>query len=176
VDTNLPPVSENRPVTNRERLAAHTTDRACSGCHALIDPIGFGLEKFDAIGARREKAKLLFFPDIHEAKVASKQVELELDTTGQVAGIENSQFSNSRQLGEILAGSNQCQECMVKQVFRYLAGRHETAADVPRISHALAAFQKSGYHFQEILISLVKSSGSTRREGTSDGKRNYATR
>jgi Protein of unknown function (DUF1592)/Protein of unknown function (DUF1588)/Protein of unknown function (DUF1587)/Protein of unknown function (DUF1595)/Protein of unknown function (DUF1585) len=176
VDTNLPPVSENRPVTNRERLAAHTTDRACSGCHALIDPIGFGLEKFDAIGARREKAKLLFFPDIHEAKVASKQVELELDTTGQVAGIENSQFSNSRQLGEILAGSNQCQECMVKQVFRYLAGRHETAADVPRISQALAAFQKSGYHFQEILISLVKSSGSTRREGTSDGKRNYATR
>jgi hypothetical protein len=79
-------------------------------------------------------------------------------------------------LGEILAGSKQCQECMVKQVFRYLAGRHEAAADAPRIGQALAAFQKSGYHFQEILISLVESNGSTGREGTSDGKRNYATR
>jgi hypothetical protein len=176
VDTNLPPVSEYRPVTNRERLAEHTTNKACSGCHALIDPIGFGLEKFDAIGARREKAKLLFFPDVHEAKIASKEVELDLDTTGQVAGIENSQFSNARQLGEILAGSKQCQECVVKQVFRYLAGRHETAADDPRISQALADFERSGYHFREILISLVKSGESTRQEGASDGKRHYAAR
>ncbi len=100
VDTNLPPVTEVRPVTNRERLAEHTTNKACSGCHALIDPIGFGLEKFDAIGVRREKFKLLFFPDVHEAKVASKEVELELDTSGQVAGIEDSQFSSSRRLGK----------------------------------------------------------------------------
>jgi hypothetical protein len=78
-----------------------------------------------------------------------------LDTTGQVAGIENSQFSSPRQLGEILAGARQCQECVVKQVFRYLAGRHETAADEPRISRALADFQKSGFHFKELLISLV---------------------
>jgi hypothetical protein len=176
VDTNLPPVSENRPVTNRERLAEHTTNKACSGCHALIDPIGFGLEKFDAIGARREKAKLLFFPDVHEAKIASKEIELELDTTGQVAGIENPQFSNARQLGEILAASKQCQECVVKQVFRYLAGRHETAADEPRIGKALADFRESGYHFQELLISLVKSGESTRQEGFGDGKRNYAAR
>jgi len=113
------------------------------------------LEKFDAIGARREKVKLRFFPDVHEAKVARKEVDLELDTTGQVAGIENSQFSSPRQLGEILAGSRQCQECVVKQVFRYLAGRHETPADEPRISRALSDFQKSGFHFKELLISLV---------------------
>jgi hypothetical protein len=155
VDTNLPPVTENRPVTNRERLAAHTTSKACSTCHNLIDPIGFGLEKFDAIGVRREKVKLLFFPDVHEAKVPKKEVDLELDTTGQVAGIENSQFSSPLQLGEILSGARQCQECVVKQVFRYLAGRHETAADEPRISRALADFQKSGFHFKDLLISLV---------------------
>jgi hypothetical protein len=58
-------------------------------------------------------------------------------------------------LGEILAGSRQCQECVVKQVFRYLAGRHEMAADEPPISRALADFQKSGFHFKELLISLV---------------------
>jgi hypothetical protein len=176
VDTNLPPVTENRPVTNRERLAAHTTSPACSTCHNLIDPIGFGLEKFDAIGARREKVKLLFFPEIHEAKIAKKEVELELDTTGQVAGIENSQFSNPRQMGEILAGARQCQECVVKQLFRYLAGRHETAADEPRISRALADFEKSGFHFKELLISLVRSVEIPAPERSANGQHHYAAR
>ena len=176
VDTNLPPVSEDRPVTNRERLAAHTTSKACSTCHNLIDPIGFGLEKFDAIGVRREKVKMLFFPDVHEAKVPKKVVDLELDTTGQVAGIENSQFSNPRQLGEILAGARQCQECVVKQVFRYLAGRHETPADEPRISRALADFERSGFHFKELLISLVTFVEITPSERSPDGEHHYATR
>jgi hypothetical protein len=168
VDTNLPPVTENRPVTNRERLAEHTTNKACSGCHNLIDPIGFGLEKFDAIGVRREKAKLLFYPDVHEAKIAKKEVELALDTTGQIAGVENSRFSTTQQLGEILAGARQCQECVVKQVFRYMSGRHETAADESRISQALEDFRKSGFHFKELLISLIKS-----MERISDGEHHH---
>jgi hypothetical protein len=79
VDTNLPPVNEDRPVTNRERLAAHTVDKACAGCHHLIDPMGFAFEKFDAVGMRREKMKLLFYPDVHEAKVPKKEVQLDLD-------------------------------------------------------------------------------------------------
>lgn len=176
VDTNLPAVAENRPVTNRERLAAHTTSKACSTCHNLIDPIGFGLEKFDAIGVRRERVKLLFYPEVHEAKTPKKEVELELDTTGQVAGIENSQFSSPRQLGEILAGTRQCQECVVKQVFRYMAGRHETAADEPRISRALADFQSSGFHFKELLISLVISEEISPPERSSDGEHHHAPR
>jgi hypothetical protein len=170
VDTNLPPVAQSRPVTNRERLAGHASNPACAGCHRLIDPIGFGLEKFDAIGARREKFKLLFYPDVHEAKVPSKVIELDLDTSGQIAGIENSEFSSPRQLGEILAESKQCQECMARQVFRYLAGRHETEADEPRISRALGEFKASGFHFKELLISLVAS------ERSSHGERHYATR
>ena len=62
VDTNLPPVDEAKPVTNRERLAAHTTNQMCVRCHSLIDPVGFGFEKFDAIGMRREKHKLCSSP------------------------------------------------------------------------------------------------------------------
>jgi hypothetical protein len=113
---------------------------------------------------------LLFYPDVHEAKVPKKEIELDLDTSGQIAGIENSEFSNPRQLGQILAGAKQCQECMVKQVFRYLAGRHETPADDPRISRALADFEASGFHFRELLISLVLT------ERSSHGERHYAAR
>ena len=42
---------------------------------------------------------------------------------GLVAGIPDSEFTSPRELGEILAKTPQCQECVVKQVFRYMAGR-----------------------------------------------------
>lgn len=48
-----------------------------------------------------EKPKLLFYPDEHEAKVAKKEVLLEVDTTGHVAGVPNSVFVDARQLGEV---------------------------------------------------------------------------
>jgi len=175
VDTNLAPVSEDRPVTNRERLAAHTTSKACSGCHNLIDPIGFALEKFDAIGVRREKYRLLFYPDVHEAKKPKKEVLLDLDLSGQVAGIPDSQFTNSRQLGELLAGSELCQECMVKQVFRYMSGRHDTRGDAPLIRQTFTEFRNSGFRFKELLVSLIKSRESAARGRDGNAERHHET-
>ena len=60
VNTNLPPFTEAMPQTNRERMSEHATNPSCATCHKLIDPIGFGLERFDAIGAKREKFRLQF--------------------------------------------------------------------------------------------------------------------
>jgi hypothetical protein len=157
VDTNLPPVEESLPRTNRERLAAHTTNKSCASCHALIDPIGFAFEKFDAVGIYHEKARLLFYPDEHEAKIPKKTVLLDLDTSGEVAGVPNSQFRNPRELGELLANAEQCQECIVKQVFRYVMGRRDTRSDAPLIERALNDFRSSGFRFKELLISLIKS-------------------
>ena len=168
VDTNLPPVEESKPVTNRERLAMHTTNQMCAGCHNLIDPIGFGLEKFDAIGARREKHKLLFYPNltgVAARRSKPKEVDLELDTKGWVAGLPESQFTSARELGELLARTPQCQECVVKQVFRYMAGRQDTPADRPLLSRVLEDFRKSDYRFQELLISLIKA-----RESSDSGR------
>ncbi len=159
VDTNLPPVEESRPVTNRERLASHTTNQMCVGCHNLIDPVGFGFEKFDAIGMRREKHKLLFFPSgtsVAARRAKPKEVELEIDTQGWVAGLANPQFTSPRELGELLARTEQCQECVVKQVFRYMAGRMDTPADRPLLGRALEAFRNSGFRFKELMVLLAK--------------------
>jgi hypothetical protein len=164
VDTNLPPVEEAKPVTNRERLASHTTNKSCAGCHNLIDPIGFGFEKFDAIGARRETHKMLFYPSHSEGggrRAKPKEINLELDTKGWIAGISGSEFSSPRGLGEVLAKTSQCQECVVKQLFRYMAGRQDTPADRPILNQALADFQRSGYHFKELIISLIRSTESS---------------
>jgi Protein of unknown function (DUF1592)/Protein of unknown function (DUF1588)/Protein of unknown function (DUF1587)/Protein of unknown function (DUF1595)/Protein of unknown function (DUF1585) len=159
VDTNLPPIEESKPVTNRERLAMHANNQMCAGCHKLIDPIGFGFEKFDAIGMRREKQKLLFYPNltgVAARRAKPKVLELELDTKGRVAGIQDSEFSSPRELGELLAKTPQCQECVVKQVFRYMSGRQDTPADRPVLNQALNAFRKSDYRFKELMIALVK--------------------
>lgn len=161
VNTNLPPVTRSRPMTNRERLSLHATDKACAGCHNLVDPIGYGLEKFDAIGQHREKLKLTFGQAFGEAEqkkgAAVTTVEVPLDTTGQVAGLPKSAFSSPKELGEVLAASPQCQECIVKQYFRYVAGRTETPADRPLIRKVLEDFKRSGFQFREMVISMVSA-------------------
>jgi hypothetical protein len=52
---NVPPLKENngKLVTMRERMTQHRANPACSGCHQLMDPIGFSLENFDAVGRWR---------------------------------------------------------------------------------------------------------------------------
>ena len=127
VNTNLPPVTEAKPQTNRDRMSEHATNPSCATCHKLIDPIGFGLEKFDAVGARRDKFTLQFFAGrggegrrpAHSAEDRWISTSMPRDI---VAGIPDSQFSSPAELGAVLAKSAQCQECVVKQYFRYIGG------------------------------------------------------
>lgn len=158
VNTNLPEITEARPQTNRDRLREHVTNPSCATCHNLIDPIGFAFEKFDAIGRRQDKFKLQFFvTDEDDNRRTAKTIELPVDTTGFVAGIPNSQFASPRELGAVLARSPQCQECLVKQYFRYTTGRMETPADRPLIRKVFEDFKKSQFRFKELMISLVCS-------------------
>ncbi len=60
VNTVLPEVTEDAPMTNRQRLDIHLNSESCAGCHRLIDPIGLGFEQYDAIGVFREKLVLQF--------------------------------------------------------------------------------------------------------------------
>jgi hypothetical protein len=156
VNTNLPPISPAKPQTNRDRLAEHTLNKSCAGCHNLIDPIGFGLEKFDAIGARRDRLPLVFFGDRKSRGTPPKTVMLELDTGGFVAGIPDSKFTSPRELGAVLARSPQCQECIVKQYFRYTAGRTETPADRPLVRKVTEDFRKSQFRFKEMIVSMLR--------------------
>jgi hypothetical protein len=154
-NSNLPPISESKPQTNRDRLGVHVSNQACANCHKLIDPIGFGLERFDAVGGYREKLKLRF-PETKERKKAVT-IELDLDTSGEVSGIQDSQFRSPKELGSVLAASRQCQECVVKQVFRFANGRPENAADRPVIQTAFTRFRDSGFRFTELLTATAVS-------------------
>jgi len=157
VNTNLAPSTAAHPLTNRERMSEHAGNQFCATCHNLIDPIGVGFEKFDAVGARRDEYKLVFYGGHGSGHQPPKTVNLTMDTKGWVAGIPDSNFDSPRELGRILAKTPLCQECMVKQYFRYVTGRMETAADAPLIRQVLADFQQSNFHFQELMISLVRN-------------------
>ena len=111
-----------------------------------------------------------------ERRAPHKTVELDLDTTGSIAGIADSKFSSPRELGGVLAKSTQCQECMVKQYFRYVYGRLETPADRPVIRHVLDDFRKSQFRFPELIISLVRLREAPDQRGLSHVARNHETR
>ena len=79
---NTPPLKENtegaKPTTVRERLEEHRRSPACASCHATMDPLGFALENFDAIGQWRPSpdatgpASLQLDPDQFAATLTEK--------------------------------------------------------------------------------------------------------
>jgi hypothetical protein len=143
-------------------MSEHTTSASCATCHKLMDAVGFGLEKFDAVGARREQMVLEFRKKKDEDNdedgkhpIPKRVITLPLNTNAYVAGIPNSEFSSPQQLGAVLANSMQCQECIVKQYFRFQAGRSEAAADQPLIRFVTGDFRHSGFRFKELISSIV---------------------
>jgi hypothetical protein len=160
VDTNLPLVSAEKPMTTRQRLAEHASNPSCAACHSLIDPIGSGLEGFDNIGRQRDKLVLRVQLDrdsVTNQPRPPKEFELPLDTNGFIQGVPDSKFSTGAGLGRILSNDPTCQRCVVKQVFRFALGRHEEEGDQQHLDSLYAAFRESGFRFRELLLSLVTS-------------------
>jgi len=167
VSTTLPPVTDAKPMTNRELLSMHVTNPSCASCHRLIDPIGYGFEQYDTLGRFREKHFLTVFPTrdelLSKRKTEPTKYELPLDPSGEVRGIavrggvSHARFSNPKELGVILASEPTCQKCIVRQVFRYALGRPETGADTETIERVFDDFRDSRFRFQELIIALVRS-------------------
>ena len=167
VNSTLPPVTDAKPMTNRELLQMHLTNPGCASCHRLIDPIGYGFEQYDTLGRFREKHFLTIFPTRDEQKSKRKteatKYELPIDPSGEVRGIavrdgiSHARFSSPKELGLILASEPACQKCVVRQVFRYALGRPETETDREAIDQIFHDFRDSQFLFQELIISLVRS-------------------
>jgi hypothetical protein len=158
-------------------MSEHATNPSCATCHKLIDPIGFGLEKFDAVGAKRDKFTLDFTVNRGEGRRGPrKTLDLDIDATGFIAGIPDSQFSSPAELGAVMAKSAQCQECMVKQYYRYSLGRMETPADRPAIRKLLEDFRGSQFRFKELIVSLARLREFPSTEGSGHVASNHQAR
>lgn len=159
VDTSLPPLTlGGRPMTVRETMEElHASEPVCASCHKLVDPIGYGFEHFDTVGAYRDTEPVRIEPTPQQEREGAKPTDhsLPIDSTGFIAGIEDSDFQTPRDVGRILAQSPICQKCVVRQFFRYLFGRSETARDAHVIERAYNRFVRSGFVFRELVLGLV---------------------
>jgi hypothetical protein len=136
VDTTLPDESEAK--TARERLTIHSTNQTCATCHKLMDPLGLGLENFDAIGQYR-----------------TQDNGANIDASGDVDGVA---FKTPDELANALAQSPAVPSCLSRSVFRYAWGRLESDADEPMLTELTNAFQASTYQMKQLLTSAVAAS------------------
>jgi Protein of unknown function (DUF1592)/Protein of unknown function (DUF1588)/Protein of unknown function (DUF1595)/Protein of unknown function (DUF1587)/Protein of unknown function (DUF1585) len=157
VNTQVPEPTAERPLARRQRMQAHVENPSCASCHRLMDPIGFGLENYDAVGKWREQEAIVFEVPGPRGRPTTKTVSLPIDGKGEIAGLTNATFSEPRSIGRLLADSRACQECVVKQVFRFAFGRVETPADREVLKSVTTAFRESGFKFKELLIALVRA-------------------
>lgn len=159
VNATLPPVTEEKPITQRERLQIHLSNPVCAGCHTLVDPIGFGFENFDAIGRYRDTELIVIYPSADDLKTKRKtkpsEFHLPIAAKGEVRGLANSAFTMPSQLGQRLAEDTNCQKCVVKQLFRYAMGRKEESGDQVAIDKALEKFRESNFRFQDLIMAIA---------------------
>ncbi len=99
------PAKLHPDLTTRERVALQTNSKTCMTCHAMINPLGFSMEKFDAVGRYREKDR-----------------EKPIDDTGSYqtrAGSEKT-FHGPRELAEFIANSEEAHAAFAEQFFHHL--------------------------------------------------------
>jgi hypothetical protein len=123
----------------RELLAQHATDASCAGCHKRIDPLGFGLDHYDAIGRWRESTK-----------------EQPLDTAGVLPTGEK--FDGSVELKKVLESKQQrFIENLSEQMLTYALGRELRPADKPAVKKIAVDLAKDGFHFASLISGVVNS-------------------
>jgi mono/diheme cytochrome c family protein len=99
------PADLHPKLTTRERVDLQTRSQACQSCHGMINPLGFTLEHFDAIGRFRDKGK-----------------ERPVDATGRYVTRkgDTKKFAGVSELAAFLADSEEVHEAFVEQLFHYL--------------------------------------------------------
>ncbi len=148
---NVPPDPDPN-ATTRERFDQHTSDPTCAGCHALIDPIGFGLENFDGIGAFR-----------------TMEGDLPVDASGELVSTDvDGPFDGGVELAQRLAHSALVQECVTRQWFRFAFGRGETKDDACTMESLLGTFEESGHDVRVLLREIALSNAFKYRKGPAD--------
>lgn len=141
-NVNAVPPPPDGKRTQRERLAVHSADPSCSGCHALIDPIGLAFESYDGIGRYR-----------------TADVGKQLDLGGVLTGVSapRARFADGVDLAALLASSPEAGRCFVVQAFRYAAGRTETAADACVLDPLVRSFGESRGNVRELFAALASA-------------------
>jgi hypothetical protein len=130
----------------RERFEQHRSDARCQPCHAVMDPIGFGLENYDGIGAWRETDD--GFP---------------IDPSGQLA--EGPAFTDATGLLRAIQSDPRVPECLARQLMTYGLGRGLSGTDLCHVRDVTTAFAAGGHSLESAMIGIATSPVFTSRRG-----------
>ena len=145
-DIDVPELPDPVPgQTNRERFEQHTSNPGCAGCHSIIDPIGFSLESYDAIGGYRET---------YEANGQPVDNRGALNIGDPVA---DGEAIGARALSDRLLASSSFSQCFVTQWMRLALQRELTDSDRCVRDVLLEDFQASNYDIRALILNLVTS-------------------
>jgi hypothetical protein len=130
-----------QPKTVRERLEAHRSNPSCNGCHGVMDPLGFALENFDAIGAWRVK---------------DREAASSIDSSGELA--DGTVVSGPEDLREaLLAEPTQFVQTLTEKLMIYALGRGVEHYDMPAVRRIVRDAERQDYRFSAILAGIALS-------------------
>lgn len=143
--------------TLRERLAKHRSNAACASCHAKIDPPGFALESFDAIGGWRTYYRLSnWVAGAKEVKGKHYLQGPDVDATGETA--DGKRFQNIDEFKQLLLrDKDQLARALTVRLMTYATGGVPEAADKPEIEAIVAKIRDKNYGLRTLVHEIVQS-------------------
>ena len=132
--------------TMRQRLDEHRKDPACQSCHTQMDPIGFALEHYDALGRWRDTDQ-----------------GSPIDATGKMAS--GRAFDGADELAKVVKSDPRFIDCVTRKLFTYALGRVPGSYDERRLKGLVAAFAKQGYRTKELVVNIIGSDAFRMRRG-----------
>ncbi len=139
---NVPPLEDSdpagAPTSLREKMEQHRSNPVCASCHAKIDPLGFAMEHFDAIGRWRETDG-----------GAAINATIEWD---------NQTIDNPRAFREALLGQGtEFLRTVTEKVMTYALGRGVSYSDAPTVRQLVQDMANDGYRWSSLILGIVSS-------------------
>jgi hypothetical protein len=150
---NVPTLQENRAGqqarTLRERLEQHRANPTCFSCHAVMDPLGFALENFNAVGQFRTHD-----PD---TRTPINAAGLLPDGT-PIGGPEDLRRA-------LIAQPDQFVQALTENLFTFALGRSLDYRDMPAVRDIVRRAKTDDYRFESIVLGIVSSDAFRKRKG-----------
>jgi hypothetical protein len=136
---NLDETKIGTAASMREQLEMHRKDPTCASCHRRMDPLGFGLENFDAVGAWR-----------------SADGKFPIDATGSLP--DGHSFNGPEELRAILKADHQAfEQCLTAKLLTYALGRGLERYDKRTVSGIVSRLPEHEYRFSGLVLEIVNS-------------------
>lgn len=140
---NVPVLDESTIAANlsmRDRLAAHRSNAVCASCHRTIDPSGFSLENFDAVGQWR----------IHESNGSRVDASGALPGAGDLEGVKGLEDA-------VMARPELFATALTEKLLTFALGRGVEYYDAPAVRKIVGEAGKDDYRFSSIILGITKS-------------------